>query len=222
MEKKTTSKSSKAKVNDSEKLKKAYIEHILEHGNRPASIFKFVKELKIKEEAFYENFNSFDTLEKELWRDWLQETITAIKAEEVYAGYSAREKLLAFYFTFIEVLKSNRSFILLTVKKTIKPEFTPAHLKEFRKDFKDFVNEVLAEAKETEEVQNRPYIGDKYDEGIWLQFLFVFNFWMKDDSKAFEKTDEAIEKAVNLSFDLMGRGPLDAMIDFGKFLFQNR
>jgi len=222
MEKKATSKSSKTKINDSEKLQNAYVEYVLEHGSRPASIFKFVKEQKLKEEAFYEYFNSFDTLEKELWKSWLMQTVATIQADEVYEQYSAREKLLAFYFTFIELLKQNRSFILQTVMKNSKPEFTPTYLKEFRKSFKDFVNEILLEAKETDEVQNRPYISDKYDEAIWLQFLFVMNFWMKDESKNFEKTDEAIEKAVNLSFDLMGRGPLDAMIDFGKFLFQNR
>jgi len=55
-----------------------------------------------------------------------------------------------------------------------------------------------------------------------LQLLFVIGFWIKDDSIAFEKTDAAIEKAVNLSFDLMGKGPLDAMLDFGKFLYQNK
>jgi AcrR family transcriptional regulator len=222
MEKTTATKSAKAKITDAAKLKKAYIDYVLEHGSKPASIFKFVKEAKIKEEAFYEEFNSFETIEKEIWAGWMSDTIAAIHAEEVYDGYSAREKLLAFYFTFVETLKSNRSFILQTAKKQTRPELTPAHLKSLRKVFKEFVNEILLEAKETEEVQNRPYISDKYDEAIWIQFLFVLNFWVKDDSKSFEKTDAAIEKAVNLSFDLMGRGPLDAMVDFAKFLFQNR
>jgi len=55
-----------------------------------------------------------------------------------------------------------------------------------------------------------------------LQFLFVLNFWLNDDSAQFEKTDAAIEKAVHLSFDLMGKGPLDTMVDFAKFLYQNK
>jgi hypothetical protein len=32
----------------------------------------------------------------------------------------------------------------------------------------------------------------------------------------------AIEKSVNLAMDLMGKSPLDAALDFGKFLFQNK
>ena len=34
--------------------------------------------------------------------------------------------------------------------------------------------------------------------------------------------DYIITNSNNLAFDLMGRGPLDAIVDFGKFLFQNR
>jgi ubiquinone biosynthesis protein COQ9 len=47
-------------------------------------------------------------------------------------------------------------------------------------------------------------------------------FWIDDTSNAFEKTDAAIEKSVNLAMDLMGKSPLDAALDFGKFLFQNK
>ncbi|MFT6053499.1 MAG: hypothetical protein ACJAS3_001312 [Roseivirga sp.] len=222
MEKTTATKPAKEKMTDADKLKKAYVDYVLEHGSKPASVFKFVKEAKIKEEVFYDQFNSFEAIEKDIWAGWMRDTITAIQADEVYESYSAREKLLAFYFTFIEALKTNRSFIFQTAKKQSKPGSTPAYLKSLRKVFKGFVNEILLEARETEEIQNRPYISDKYDQGIWIQFLFVMNFWMKDSSKSFEKTDAAIEKAVNLSFDLMGRGPLDAMVDFAKFVFQNR
>jgi hypothetical protein len=49
---------------------------------------------------------------------------------------------------------------------------------------------------------------------------FVLMFWVKDESAEFEKTDEAIEKSVNLAFDLMGKGVVDNVFEFGKFLFQ--
>ena len=140
----------------------------------------------------------------------------------MFDEYSVREKLLAFFYTWIEVLKTQRSFILETTPKVQKPDLKPANLSYVRDAFKEFITELMLEAKETEEVKTRPYISDKYEDAIWVQFLFVLNFWIKDDSRGFEKTDAAIEKSVNLAFDLMGRGPLDTMLDFGKFLFQNR
>lgn len=204
------------------KIREGYIAHVLEYGERPASVYKFIKNIKIKEEEFYEHFNSFENIEKDIWLNVFNTTLEAVKSDSVYDEYSVREKMLAFFYTYIEQLKSYRSFILQTVPKKIRPELTPYYLIDVRKAFKDWVNELLLEGEETEEIEKRPLIGKKYDEALWLQFLFVIGFWIKDNSKAFEKTDAAIEKSVNLAFDLMGRGPLDAIVDFGKFLFQNR
>jgi hypothetical protein len=55
---------------------------------------------------------------------------------------------------------------------------------------------------------------------LWFHLHFILRFWCNDDSRDFEKTDEAIEKSVNLAFDLIGKGVLDNAFDFGKFLFQ--
>lgn len=219
-EKKATRKT--VKKSAEEKIREGYIAYILEHGKKPESVFKFFKGLKINEEEFYEHFNSFENIEKHIWLMIFNETLDVVKNDSTYDEYSVREKMLAFFYTFIEKLKGHRSYILQTVPKKMRPELTPYYLIEVRKSFKDWVNELLLEGEETEEIEKRPIISKKYDEALWLQFLFVIGFWIKDDSKAFEKTDAAIEKSVNLAFDLMGRGPLDAIVDFGKFLFQNR
>ena len=212
----------KTQIDPKEKIKNAYIEYVLENGHAPASIFKFVKELKLAEDVFYDHFNSFENIERTVWKDIFTDTVNSIQAEEVWDEYSVREKMLAFYFTMAEKMKANRSFILQTVPKTKKPDMNPYYLDLVKDPFKEFTNELLLEARETEEVTDRAVIGKRYGDGLWLQFLFVIGFWIKDDSIAFEKTDAAIEKAVNLSFDLMGKGPLDTMLDFGKFLYQNR
>jgi hypothetical protein len=52
--------------------------------------------------------------------------------------------------------------------------------------------------------------------------LFLLKFWMDDDSAGFEKTDMAIEKSVNTIFDVFDNTPLDAVFDFGKFLWKER
>ena len=78
------------------------------------------------------------------------------------------------------------------------------------------------EGKETQEIANRPVISDRYDEALWIQVLFVLKYWLDDNSPRFEKTDAAIEKSVNLAFDLMGKSALDSFLDFAKFLYQNK
>ena len=57
-----------------------------------------------------------------------------------------------------------------------------------------------------------------YPRFFWQQVLFVLGYFAKDDSINFERTDAAVEKAVTLSFDLVGRNTLDSAVDFVRFL----
>ena len=86
----------------------------------------------------------------------------------------------------------------------------------------DFTSIIIKEAEESKEVKERGRLNQIYNEALWLHFMFVLRFWLHDKSKMFDKTDEAIEKSTHLFFDLVGNSPLDAMLEFGKFLYQNR
>jgi hypothetical protein len=221
----TASKKDKAKTDKSAKIREAYIDYLLEHGHEPASVYQFMKMLKMKEGVFYDYYNSFSAIEKDVWKSYFDETLSRSRSESVYNEYTVREKLLAFYYTWIEVLKDNRSYVTYSVnrieRKVLRWKNTD-FFHAFKADFLDYANDLLAEGKETEEIVDRPLIGNRYDEGLWRQLLFVLRFWVNDDSQGFERTDEAIEKAVNLSFDLMSRGALDAAFDFAKFIYQKR
>lgn len=200
-----------------------YINHVLEHGSAPKSVFKFAKDLKMKEEEFYTYFTSFDSIKSAVWVEIFDETIRQVESQEVFREYSAREKFLSFLFTWIEELKKNRSYLLSlyeTKSKTLMA--LPKEAAEFKNKFKDFANEIILEGKETEEIASRPIISDRYDEALWFQTWFVFRYWLDDRSPRFEKTDAAIEKSVNLGFDLMGKSALDSFLDFAKFLYQSK
>jgi len=69
-----------------------YRDHVLEHGTAPNSIFKFAKELKMKEEEFYTYFTSFESIKSAIWVDIFDETLAQIEVQDVFKTYSAREK----------------------------------------------------------------------------------------------------------------------------------
>jgi hypothetical protein len=79
---------------------------------------------------------------------------------------------------------------------------------------------VLNTGKASGEVARRPYLDSRYPEMFWLHMAFLLVFWKDDNSAAFEQTDAAIEKTVNLAFDLIGKGAVDSVIDLAKFLYQ--
>lgn len=220
---KATGKGTKAKTgNNKEKLIGAYKEFVLLNGKEPPSVFQFMRELEMAEEDFYKHFGSFSSVQREIWKGFISNTIKVLYEDKLYGEYSIREKLLAFYYTMMEVLKKDRSYVQLCFKEVKRPELTPSFLKSFKEDFNNYIRQLISEGLASEEIVKRPVISERYHDGLWLQVLFVINFWLKDDSTNFEKTDAAIEKSVNLSFELMGKGPLDMMVDFAKFLYQNR
>jgi len=102
----------KEKKDHRQLILEGFVSHVLEHGKEPASIFKFAKDLKIKEEEVYNYFTSFESVKSAIWVALFEETQRQLEEQEVYKEYSVREKFLAFLYTWIEELKKNRSYLL--------------------------------------------------------------------------------------------------------------
>lgn len=220
-----------------EKIRKAYTEYVLEHGKQPTSVFQFVKKLKIPESEFYTHYASFDAIEADVWLTFFQQARQTIESDETYQTYSVREKLLAFYYTWIELLKAQRSFAVYSFGRlreqgaghmhTVHQKMgrpTPVSsqvLRPFKEAFNDFARDLLLEGRESREVEPRPFLTDRYPKALWVETLYILDFWVRDVSKNFERTDTIIEKAVNTTFDLIGRSPLDSLFDLAKFVYQN-
>ena len=204
------------------KLVNAYKKYLLHHGIKPATVHALMSELGHREEEFYKYFSDFVAIDNYLWSQLMAKTIKTLHGEEIFSKYTAREKLLALYYTLIEVAKKDRSYFKLTFRPPERPAWIPDYLQGFKSQFDSEVKAIVEAGVHDDEIVSRPLIGKKYHEALWLQLLFVLRFWMKDTSSEFENTDAAIEKSVNLAFELMGKGPLDLMLDFGKFLYHNR
>ena len=207
----------------SNELIKQYINHTLEHNKTPESVYLFAKAVGMEEKEFYNHYSSLESLEADIYKIWFENAYKACADSEPWAEYSSREKVLAVFFAYIEEAKNYRSFaVYLKNRDLVKLPRWPKYLNELHTIFTEKMKPILSEGIGTNEIQERKFLDDKYASGLWLNFLFVFAFWLNDCSKSFEKTDESIERSVNLAFDLMGKSALDAALDFGKFLFQNR
>lgn len=203
-------------------LKDRFLDHIAENKRRPSSIHMFMKYLGLPNKEFYNFYSSLSRLENDIWKDILTKTLRRLEADPAYAEFVAQEKLLAFYFTLMEELTPLRSYVIYASGPFGTYTVASSHLDAFRELFLEYATGVIQIGIQTEEVYERPYITSKYNLGLWTQMLFVLNFWVKDESTDMQKTDEAIEKVVDLSFDLMGKTPLDTLMDFGQFVIKNR
>ncbi|WP_372974483.1 TetR family transcriptional regulator C-terminal domain-containing protein [Muriicola sp.] len=198
----------------------AYMTYVLDHEKRPASVYKFCKAIEISEEDFYQSFGSLNSLQKEVWNMFYDNTLEVLSKNKDYEEFSNRDKMLSFFFTFFEVLSLNRSYVLYSLSEHHMSLKNLEQLKGLRKRIRDYARELIAEGNEEKAFKISRHNPTLFSEGAWLQFLFLLKFWMEDASKGFEKTDIAIEKSVKTIFDVFDNTPLDSILDFGKFLFK--
>jgi len=202
-------------------IQTAYIDFVLTEGKQPNSVYIFAKQNDLTEEEFYNFFGSFDALEQSIWTGFATKTIEEIKTQEVWSQYNTREKGLSFFYSFFELLKGSRSFATFSLKSHPKGFTTPKVLTGLKSNFETFFDGLIYEGIESNEISDRKFLTERYKDALWVQFVFVLNFWMNDLSTGFEKTDEAIEKGVNVTFDLFQRSPIDNLLEYGKFLAKN-
>lgn len=210
------------KMTQHQKISKEYIEFVLLNGREPHSEFEICKKLEIEEKEFYTSFSSLESLRQYILVNHLKDICDSLDNDEEYKDFSAKDKTLTLFFSLFEKFKEDRSYLLWKYSKLDA-------LPEKSKDWKAFLdllqtrmNGVLNDAKSSNEIKDRPYIGEHYAKGFKIAFLYLFRVWLKDDSEDFETTDAAIEKSINLSFEMLATSPLDSLIDFGKFAFSTK
>lgn len=217
-----TEESATNEILSDETLIARFKEYVLQKEGGADVVHHFVKYLNIDEASFYNHFSSLGAIKKAIWKEYFDITTSRLNSDEIYLNYTVREKLLAFFYTLFELLKDDRSFIIRSSKMGLFPNISNDFLDTFKTQYFNYINDLIEEGKESGEVTDWFIISKQYAQGLWLQFLFILNFWMKDESKGFEKTDAAIEKSMNFSLDLMGRSALDSFTDFAKFVYQSR
>ncbi len=199
-----------------------YMEYVLEQECFPKTVYKFCKESKVEEQAFYKFFGSLDTLQKVIWNTFFSMTMDLADKNKEYEAYSSREKMLTFFYTFFELMTANRSYVLFVLQyhQGMDRMKNMMQLKDLRILVKEFASDLIKEGNDTKQFKFTKKPVHLFSEGAWLQLVFLLKFWMKDESAGFEKTDMAIEKSVNTIFDVFDHTPLDNVIDFGKFLWR--
>ena len=213
----------KNKELNSDYLLSLYGDYLLENRERPKSIYSFAKENKFEEKEFYQFFSSFDHLEKEILKHFFQKSLDLTIEIEGYEEMSAKERLLNLYFIFFENLTMNRSLVTMILEKRDltmlqKMQKLKSEHQTFIKtlDFNDL--EILEKAKES----FKNFNSKSREEILWLHFLSIIEFWQKDESPNFEKTDLYIEKTIDTGFQFLDHEPLKKFVDLGKFLWKEK
>ncbi|KUJ56838.1 hypothetical protein [Chryseobacterium aquaticum] len=204
-----------------DKIFELYGDYILNHGERPKNIYRFAKDNEFEEKDFYNYFSSFEQIEKLMLVNLFNKSIELASEVNDAQEVTSKEKLLNVYFIFFENMTMNRSLVLMILCSS-KMHFAKVanQLKETHRnfiktlDFNDW--EMIEKAKDN--IKN--FHEKAREEALWLHLVSAIEFWKKDTSPSFEKTDIYIEKTIDTGFELMDNEPLRKVLDLGKFLFK--
>lgn len=203
-----------------EKVVEAYSEYINEFGERPKSIAIFAKNLNLEEVQVYEYFTSFCAMDSYIIDHFVKNAINLTKKNfEVSENNVAKESLLTFYYSFMEVLTANRSLILFIMASGKIQSLNSKVFKAAKGSFLEFFNTLNFDISAVSFIPDSNIKTKTKETILWGQFQTIVMYWLKDESPHFEKTDQFIEKNLKLSFDIADSNIVESLVDFGKFLF---
>jgi hypothetical protein len=76
----------------------------------------------------------------------------------------------------------------------------------------------VAKGVESGEIADRGRLTPLYPEALYFHLRSVIDFYLKDDSKRFERTDAFVEKSAAVAFDVIRTQALDSAVDLARFL----
>lgn len=204
-----------------EKIFELYGDYLLNHGEKPKNVYLFAKENNFEEKEFYHYFSGFEQIESEILNHLFTKSLELASEVNSSSEVTTKEKLLNVYYIFFENMTMNRSLVLSILgSNKIQNIKTLQNLRETHKQFVNTLDfnewEMIEKAKEDIRKINEK----SRQEALWLHLVSAIDFWKKDTSPDFEKTDIFIEKTVDTGFELMDNEPLRKVFDLGKFLWK--
>ena len=204
-----------------EKIFELYGDYLLNHGEKPKNVYLFAKENNFEEKEFYHYFSGFEQIESEILNHLFTKSLELASEVNSSSEVTTKEKLLNVYYIFFENMTMNRSLVLSILgSNKIQNIKTLQNLRETHKQFVNTLDfnewEMIEKAKEDIRKINEK----SRQEVLWLHLVSAIDFWKKDTSPDFEKTDIFIEKTVDTGFELMDNEPLRKVFDLGKFLWK--
>lgn len=206
-----------------EKIFELYSDYLLNHGEKPKNVYLFAKENYFEEKEFYHYFSGFDQIEKEILNHLFVKSLELASEVNSSDEVTAKEKMLNVYYIFFENLTMNRSLVLSILGTQKIPNIKMLqNLRETHRQFISTLNfnewDLIEKAKE----DLRRFNEKSRQEALWLHLVSAIDFWKKDTSPDFEKTDIFLEKTIDTGFEVLDNQPLKKVFDLGKFIWKEK
>jgi Tetracyclin repressor-like, C-terminal domain len=204
------------------KLIDLYMDEVVRLQAKPTDIASFTTAHNFEEDAFYEHFESFVALDREIFKILFDTSVATLIESPDFISFEKKDKLLSLFYTFFENLTLNRDFVITTIGTYNNQLKALSVFSDMKTSFSQFMGMLNFEtiSLQIEAVENLQKTS--ITEGAWVQLLLTIKFWMSDTSTDFQKTDIFIEKSINTSVELLNTQSFHNILDLGKFLYNEK
>jgi len=164
----------------------------------------------VSEADTYLAFPTADAVGRYAWRQLYDQVNARLEASATFQTYGARERMLAYNFTFFEVALAERSFILATYERSTL-------LADYREQFRLLHADWVSEGVAADELRERLTLSNYYPDLLWSLHHRLISFWAHDTSEHFAQTERAIEIYSKVPLEFMGTNILDSAAESIKF-----
>ena len=196
-------------------LIETYIRRVLRKGTPYPTVFKLCKKAGVDETAFYAHFPNLDAVAASAWLQPLNAAHEIVAADEEFEHFGLHNKIVSLLYTTLEQATAHRSFMLqawpgLDVKS--------GPLRDQARAYKQVVMPWIEQAVADGTIARRAAGPSVYARVFSAHYILVLDFWLKDESNQFERTDAFVEKTVTLAMDLIGKQAFDSALDLARFI----
>ncbi|MBO6522183.1 MAG: hypothetical protein JJ971_00010 [Balneolaceae bacterium] len=132
-----------------------------------------------------------------------------------FEDYSLSEKLSNFIYTLFDMMSENKEFVTETFDKHV---FHKGSSSEFHKEVTSLFKDFLTSDGEIA-VSAGFFMKDYFYSLLTSQYLFLINFWRKDESDGKERTLALSDKLTSLLEEAVYNKTLDKTFDLAKYVF---
>ena len=160
------------------------------------------------------------SFERAVIQEQMRRAIQTVEEDSAFEQYSAREKVLALYYTWVEEITPREEWFRLLFPQGrlsfILQDYTSglAHI------INPFIEGIIRQGTQTGEIASRSFFSQNAHKMGGVIAWGIMAYWIEDKSEQYGQTDAFIEKTVNFYFDILQPGALDSGIDFVRFLTQ--
>ncbi len=197
-------------------------------GNPSAdvSLDDFFQSSDIVSALFYSHFEDQEQLEREIWTYFMKDSIQTVEGDINPEMLSVENKLLGLFFTFFQNVSLNQEYFKrhLALRKNIVDK---SKLYAGMKDvFHAYLLSIYQPSCQVPPLGAKESIETIMQQGFvytyWAELVLLIEFWLRDESPEFQKTDVAIEKSLKATHEVRTIQPLRSVIDLGLFLWKER